>query len=76
MRREAATLHENTMTMKSSCTEKTSCQMSARSNRFSSLQILLSYLVDVLDAGFIEIPRYNAQSYGNTSDGEDALHDS
>ncbi len=49
--------------------------MSVQSDLQSRFYTLLSYLIDIVDTGPIEICRYHAQSHSNTSHRNDALRD-
>jgi hypothetical protein len=49
--------------------------MSVQSGLHSGTCALLSYLIDVVDTGLIEVRRYHAQSHSNTSHRKDALRD-
>lgn len=68
-------MHENTIMMKRSCIEETSCELLVLLSLYPGLSMLLSHLIDVLDAALIETRRDDAQSRDNTADCKDASYD-
>lgn len=61
--------------MKRSCIEETSCELLVLLSLYPGLSMLLSHLIDVLDAALIETRRDDAQSRDNTADCKDASYD-